>query len=315
MTLPLDEPDDRSGHSIDDGEVRGTQSFVHTLSVCWQHPSLTALEVAWRWLFGIPTLLVLWYWALRIQRETGFDPAALSTLTLTDPMGSVAKLAELAAFLLPPVLHVARWLVPLLLAVWIVISSLGRTLVLHRADSRLQSRPGTLMLLTTVRLAALLASFALWYAGLQWAAATAVNGPIARNAEPNLVLYCALVIVGTLALFSLWAVVSWVFSVAPLLAMLRGLGVVASLRAATQLGHLKSKLVEVNLVMGIVKIALIVLAMVFSACPLPFESVTTQSFLTNWWIGVTVLYCLGSDFFHVARLVAYLNLWRAYEPA
>ena len=38
-------------------------------------------------------------------------------------------------------------------------------------------------------------------------------------------LYFALVIVITLGLFTLWAVVSWVFSVAPLLAMLRGMGV------------------------------------------------------------------------------------------
>jgi hypothetical protein len=28
---------------------------------------------------------------------------------------------------------------------------------------------------------------------------------------------------------------------------------------------------------------------------------------------VTVLYLVASDFFHVARLVAYLELWRAYE--
>ena len=111
----------------------------------------------------------------------------------------------------------------------------------------------------------------------------------------------------------MWAIVSWVFSVAPLLAMLRNLGPAASLRAAFRLGPLKSKLVEINLVMGIVKIALIVLAMVFSACPLPFESVTTPEFLAWWWAGVTVLYLLGSDFFHVARLVGYLNLWRVFD--
>ena len=125
--------------------------------------------------------------------------------------------------------------------------------------------------------------------------------------------YFALVIVATLGLFTLWAVVSWALSVAPLLAMLRGLGVGGSLAAAFRLGPLKSKLVEINLVMGIVKIALIVLAMVFSATPLPFESVTTPEFLMWWWAGVTVLYFLGSDFFHVARQVAYLQLWRAYE--
>jgi hypothetical protein len=65
--------------------------------------------------------------------------------------------------------------------------------------------------------------------------------------------------------------------------------------------------------MGIVKIALIVLALVLSATPLPFESVMTQDALMLWWMGVTLLYLVASDFFHVARLLGYLNLWRAFE--
>src|ERR1700734_2224695 len=140
-----------------------------------------------------------------------------------------------------------------------------------------------------------------------------ILGPLSVGGEPNLVGYSALVIVASLGLFTLWAVVSWALSVAPLLAMLRGSGVRKSLAAAFHLGPLKAKLVEINLVMGIVKIALIVLAMVFSATPLPFESVTTPEFLLWWWVGVTALYFLGSDFFHVARQVAYLELWRAYQ--
>ena len=85
-------------------------------------------------------------------------------------------------------------------------------------------------------------------------------------------------------------------------------GVSAGCRLAMQLA-------EINLVMGIVKIALIVLAMVFSATPLPFESVATTAFLLWWSLGVAVLYFVASDFFHVARLVAYLDLWRREETA
>jgi hypothetical protein len=92
--------------------------------------------------------------------------------------------------------------------------------------------------------------------------------------------------------------------------MAQQFGVVASLRAATGLRGVRMKLVEINLVLGIVKIMLIVLAMVFSACPLPFESVETQGFLAWWWAGVVLLYLVASDFFHVARLVGYLELWR-----
>jgi hypothetical protein len=294
-----------------DTPLRGTQSFVHTLAVCWKRPSLTVLEVLWRWLFGAPAAALIVYEALGIWREAQVDTAALRRMTLLDPMSAAATLAQVGTQLLPLVLHVARWLAPLLLFVWVIVSSYGRVLVLCRFDARLHARPGTLMLLQAARMAALAVSFALWFESLHAATAIAVNLPIAVGHEPNLVLYCASVIVATLGMFILWAVVSWVFSIAPLLAMLGNLGASASLVAAFRLGPLRSKLIEINLVMGIVKIALIVLAMVFSASPLPFESVATPQFMAWWYAGVTVLYLVASDFFHVARLLAYLELWKS----
>ena len=270
-------------------------------------------------MFGVGALWLVGTHVRRIFSEaTGgtYDVArlGLNQLTITDPMGSVSKLAGAAVVLLPMVLQVARWMAPLLLVVWVVISSIGRTVVLRRADPSLQARPLTLMALQLVRVAALAGSFAVWFALMMWASGVAVTGPLSRGEEPELVKYFAIAIVGTIGLFTLWAIASWVLSVAPLLAMLRGYGVGESLAAGFRLGPLKMKLVEINLVMGIVKIALMVLALVFSACPLPFESVATPEFLTWWWIGVGVWYLLASDFFHVARLVAYLQLWRAYEP-
>jgi hypothetical protein len=269
--------------------------------------------VLWRWLFGIPALLLLWHEAVKILNATPVDIEALRRMTVVDPMGSVETIAQMLAMLLPPVWQVAVWLVPLLLVGWVVVSSLGRTVVLRRVDGRLHARPVTLMVLQALRMVVLGGSFAVWFLCVRWVGSETILAPLSVGGEPNLVGYFALVIIATMGLFMLWAVVSWVLSVAPLLAMLRGLGVGASLAAAFRLGPLKGKLVEINLVMGIVKIALIVLAMVFSATPLPFENVTTPEFLMWWWIGVTVLYLVASDFFHVARLVAYLELWRAYE--
>ncbi|HEY4379831.1 MAG TPA: hypothetical protein VGN01_05760 [Acidobacteriaceae bacterium] len=300
----------QSSHAV---PVRGTQSFVYVLSACWKRPSLTALEVLWRWTFGVPALALLAHEALRVWRSTPVDVASLKQMSVLDPMTVATTLADTAAVLVPPVGRIALWLVPLLLVGWIVVSSLGRTVVLRRVDPKLHARPGTLMLLQAVRMTALAGSFAVWFACVRAAAKFAVNGPILAGHEPNLVLYCALTIITTLGLFTLWAVGSWALSVAPLLAMLRNLGAWASLGAAFRLGPVRSKLVEINLVMGIVKIALLVLAMVFSACPLPFESVTTPGFMTFWYALVTLLYFVASDLFHVVRLVSYLELWRVYD--
>ena len=304
---------DRARDAIGAVPVRGTQSFVYTMTTCWKRPLLTTLEVAWRWAFGGPAAALVAYEVLRALRGVHVDWAELQRMTVFDPMGAATVLAQAGNVVLPPVLRVATWLGPLLLVAWIVASSLGRAMVMRRADASLHPRAATLMALQAVRIVALLASFAVWFGCLRWAVRVAVNAPIAAGQEPNLVLYCALTIVATLGLFTLWALASWVFSVAPLLAMLLDRGVTASLKTALQLGAVRGKLIEINLVMGIVKIALIVLAIVFSSCPLPFESVATPGFMLRWYVVVGLLYFVASDFFHVVQMMAYLDLWKTYR--
>src|SRR5256885_401503 len=80
--------------------------------------------------------------------------------------------------------------------------------------------------------AALAGSFWVWFELVQWAGRAAIAGPVAAGREPNVVLYSAMMIVSSLGLFTLWAVLSWVLSVAPLVAMLRGVGPLAALRGA-----------------------------------------------------------------------------------
>lgn len=283
------------------------------MSSCWRRPSLTALEVLWRWAFGIPALLLLYSQGTNIVESHPVDTLALKHITLLDPQGAALRLQQTLSPLIAPLLHVAIWIVPLLTAAWIVISTLGRTAVLRRADPALHARPVAIALLHLLRLAGLLAIVSAWYLAIQGDAQLAIRSPMARGEEPSVVLYSALIIIATLVFFSAWAVVSWVFSAAPLLAMRRNLSAGQSIAASFRLGPLKSKLVEINLVMGIVKIALIVLAMVLSACPLPFESVATPQFMTWWYAGTAVLYLIASDFFNVVHLVAYLDLWNSFE--
>ncbi len=81
-------PVPQDGMVIAAGTVRGTQSFVHTLSECWRRPSLTALEVLWRWAYGVPALLVLRYQGLKILQATAAGLwTRLRNMTVLDPMG------------------------------------------------------------------------------------------------------------------------------------------------------------------------------------------------------------------------------------
>jgi hypothetical protein len=283
--------------------VRGTQSLVYVCAACWRRPSLLGWELLWRWGFGIPAAAILFYEGAKILGAVDLDRSALS---LSDPLQAGQQLATTAAALTPVVVRVVLWLGPLLAITWAIASGLGRTAVLKRLDPVLRPAPLALILLQLLRMVALVSVCLGWYSAVRWAAQATLYA-----AQPNLVAYSAWVICLSLGIFVLWALLSWIFSIAPLLAMLEGTGVFRSLARSLRLGALAGKLVEVNLVLGIVRLALIVLAIVFSAIPLPFEADMAGTALTLWWIVVTLLYLVASDFFQVARLAAFVQFWRA----
>jgi hypothetical protein len=286
--------------------VRGTQSLLHICVACWKQPNLLGRELLWRWAFGLPVAAILYYQGTRIAAQVALNP---STISLNDPVEAGQQLAVAAAAIKPEVVRVLWWLGPLLAVAWAIASGLGRSAVLRRINPRIRPAPFTLIGLQLLRMVALVAVCTGWYGALSWAADTTLN-----SASPNLVAWSAWVICLSLGIFVLWALLSWIFSIAPLLAMLEGTGVFSSLLRSLHLGELRSKLVEVNLVLGIVRLALIVLAMVFSAIPLPFTADMTGTPLYLWWAFVTLLYLLASDFFQLARLAAFVEFWRLYHP-
>ena len=296
---------------------RATQGFVGTVTWAWRRPSLTLIEIAWRWLFGAPALWLCYREGSRLLdavpwRTTGVGNISVNQL-LIDPMTASVTLDAFASMILPGLLHVAVWLAPLLLASWVIMSTLGRTLLLRRMDGLLRGRPATLLMLQLVRLLPLLLFAAAWWFGLQGLARHEVLQPIESGGEPSMMGYVGGAIVLSLTLFVLAAAVSWIFSIAPILAMRDNSGVLASLREAMQLRHVRGSLMEINLVLSVVKIMLLVLAMAFSAFPLPFASVMTDGLILLWTAIVSVWYFVSSDFFHVARLTGYLHLLQRRE--
>ncbi|MGC1873179.1 MAG: hypothetical protein WA700_19650 [Acidobacteriaceae bacterium] len=292
-------------------QIRGTQSFLATIAECWKRPSLLGLELLWRWAFGIPAAAVLCWEAYRILSSVSLAGTGIANFSLIDTVTAAQILSATADVLLPPILGVARWLLPLLVVGWALASGFGRSLVLRRYDASLRFAPWLMVGLQLLRILVLGASFALWFVGLHWAAWNSLSGP-----DPSLVLYFVQAIALSFGIFFFWALVSWVFSIAPLLALLEGTGMIASLRNSLRFGKgslrgLRSKLVEINLVLGVVKAALIVLSMVFCATPIPFKEVINGTSLYVWWALVSVGYCVGSDFFQVARIIGFMEIWRA----
>jgi hypothetical protein len=74
-----------------------------------------------------------------------------------------------------------------------------------------------------------------------------------------------------------------------------------------------AKLVEINMVMGIVNLALIVLAMVLSAAPLPFSDQLGTEALHIVWTAAVIFYFVASDYFQVVRLKGFHEFWMIYR--
>jgi hypothetical protein len=290
--------------------LRGTQSLVGFMGWAFRRPSLTVLEVAWRWLFGIPLLLVCWRQAQQIVAAFPVESSGFNSIDPQNPWVAIVQLANVVAYYRSPVLAVLRWLVPSAAIVWVVISGVGRNLVLKRIDPRLRFRPTPMIALQAAWLALLALTCWLWFRSMQWVAVTHITA----TGDPDLVGYAAWAITLSLAFYTLWALTSWALSIAPLLMLLEDRSAISALGQSLRLGKpFTSKLAETNLVMGIVKLMLIVLAMVFSAAPLPFSDELGSDALHFAVLTSTILYFVASDFFHIARLKGFIEFWRTFR--
>lgn len=290
-------------------------SFIDVLQKCRRHPSWLALELLWRWGYGIPLLAVIAWQAQRIGAETAarVQATGVESFSLQAPMAGALAIAQTYMILWQPVIHVLLWLLPCAIVGWALAAGVGRNLMLRRYDRTLPWRPGPLVVLQLLRAAALFAMVIAWFAAIRWAAGFSLAGasPASETtAEPSLVLYLGLVIAISLAAITIWLLLSWVFSIAPLIALLEQCGIGVSLRRSVRLGRLKRKLVEINLAVGYWKLAATVLVMILTATPAAFVVAIQGIWLYLWWGAVSVLYMVLSDFFQVARVVGFVELWR-----
>jgi hypothetical protein len=273
-------------------------------------PSLTALEVAWRWLFGLPFLAVCWIEANKILIALPPESAGLSTIDPQNPWVATVQLSNAWALYEPSVTAVLRWLLPVAALAWVVISGLGRSLVLKRIEPTVRFRPLAMIALQSAWLAIFAVTWWAWFRSMQWVAATHIT----PNAEPDLIGYSMWSIFLSLAFFTAWALASWPLSVAPLLMLCEERPALSSLHQSLKLGRaMTSKLVEINMVMGIVNLALIVLAMVLSAAPLPFSDQLGPEALHLVWAVALVFYLIASDYFQVVRLKGFQEFQKMFR--
>ena len=137
--------------------VSGTQSLVHTFAECWSRPSLLALEVAWRWLFGAPALLLLYYEGARILTAAASQARSRGhrAVHLARPDALCRNHRRHFCHSLGPLFCTQLlWVLPLLAVGWSIVSGIGRNLVMRRYDPELPMKFLPLIVLQLLRVAA-----------------------------------------------------------------------------------------------------------------------------------------------------------------
>ncbi|MGB8031512.1 MAG: hypothetical protein WCF30_17820 [Terracidiphilus sp.] len=290
--------------------VRGTQLLVEHMSDVVRRPSLVAIEIAWRWLFGIPILFLCWQQGQQILAANPLDSSGAASIDTQNPWVAAVQLSNVAAFYEPHVAAVLRWLLPAAALAWMIVSGLGRNLLLMRMERRAPFRPFAMILLQGAWLALLGLTLWGWLGCMQWAAATHIAGA----GEPDLVGYFIWAIFLSLGFFTAFALTSWALTIAPILLLLDRHSVLSSLGQSLRLGRgFTSKLIEINLVLGIVKLALLVVAMVFSAAPLPFSDELGASAMHFVVAASGLFFLVADDFFQVVRVKAFVEFSKIFR--
>jgi hypothetical protein len=293
--------------------VRGTQLLVEHMSDVVERPSLVAIEIAWRWLFGIPFLLHCWQRGQQILAAYPLESSGANSIDTQNPWVAAAQISNVAALYEPQAVAVLRWLLPAAALVWMIVSGVGRNLLLMRMEPGVRFRPIAMILLQGAWLALLGLTTWGWLGSMQWVAATHIAGA----SEPDLIGYFIWAIFLSLGFFTAFALTSWALTIAPILLVLGGRqSVLSSLGQALRLGKaFTSKLVEINLVLGIVKLALLVVAMVFSAAPLPFSDELGPGAMHFVVAASALFFLVADDFFQVVRLKAFLEFRRIFRDS
>jgi hypothetical protein len=291
-------------------QVRGTQTLVSQMGWMLRHPGVVAVEVGWRWLFGIPFLLVCLSRLQHVLTILSPEDSGLTSIHAQNPWIAAEELSRAWWKYQPLIVHELRWIAPLAALAWILISAFGRNVALKVAEPGIRFRPAAMIVLQTAWLIVFGSICYGWFRSISWVASTHFT----TGNEPDLIGFAIWLIFLSLGFFTIWALLGWIVSVAPVLMLLEDCSAPSALRLAFKLGRpFTSELFEIGMVMGIINLALIVVAMVLSAAPLPFSDELGGGALHVVWAGATVFYLIAHDYFQVVRLKCFVQFWKIFR--
>jgi hypothetical protein len=273
-------------------------------------PGLLAMELLWRWSFGLGVLgLLLTAWT-RLRPVLMLDEAELRTLDTSNPVTLASQIVALFEPYAPLLLRVALWVAAGAALLWIVTATVGRTVITRALvrnemptdvanQAKASSRWPAHAILHAARVLMLLIPAIGYLAGVLLAS-------LAGGAE-NPLSAAILVLTPFFTACVLWSLVNWVLSLAPLFVEREGLGALDAIVAALNfVQRRRTELASIAQWNGALRTVVAVALTVLGAA--------TLSAGGPLWLRValvaleTLAYLVLSDWLLLARLAAYAQV-------
>lgn len=269
-----------------------------------RNPSLLAIEVAWRWIFGAVALALLAFALVRLQHAVIINPEEEAQLHSMSPELIGQALVLIAYRAIPIALRLAALIVPALLVLWTVAASVGRAAIMTSliGQDRAHMRWSAFIGVHALRALSVLGLFG-GYLAASFGAALFANPE-----NPNYLLSALVFLVMFAITVALWMWVHWVLSIAAIYPVKDDASLLVSITSAFQLVRRRpGKLAGVATGNGTARSLVALVFTFFGLLPLPLYS-AAPGLLTVIEIIIALAYCVVSDWFLLARMVGYMEV-------
>ncbi|MFB3813808.1 MAG: hypothetical protein ACE14L_06825 [Terriglobales bacterium] len=270
-------------------------------------PALWLAEIAWRWTFGLGSLLFVCLACLQFTRSIHVSNSDLHVLRSGDPFlvaGTLAGILHDTAALL---LRILTLLVPAIAVLWTFAAALGRAatlnVLLRHPAQRFWSLLGLSFLRATLTLAAIVAFFGSgMLAGYRM---EPTSDPQRAIAQAQAV--AAAFLVAGLVIAIVWALLNWLLALATVFAVRDRCATVEAVAEAVRVCRRNlHDFLTVSTWFGFWRAVLLVVAVIATGGVLAAAGSLTVAIVAVALI--TVVYFALVDFLYIARLAAYVAI-------
>jgi hypothetical protein len=273
-------------------------------------PLLILCEISWRWTFGIALWAVLIHIAFSSLGQVQMTDAEIRLLRGLDPRASSYVLLRVMNAIVPVVLRVFVYTLPALVVLWVAAATFGRAATLRAllGPQCRKVRWSAMIGINLLRVALLFAAI------LAFVGSSILVGRMFRGREEFLGVAILLSLGVNLLIVSLWSLLNWFLTLAPIFIMRDGAGTLDSFVESLDLFRERSgPYMGAAVGLGLLRLALITIVSVLSLIPLGMIGNFPMGAVVAAGTTLALFYYVLTDAVQIWRIAAYVSLAN-YEP-